>query len=310
VETSRQKDERLMQQSGRVDLEAVGRSVTASILSFNSLESLRKVLDGVLAQSVRPGRIVIVDNASTDGTRLWLEALRATELPVQVQVVTLDSNLGVGAGHWVGWNEALRQADCRFVWVLEHDTMAYESCLATLVDEMSTSHGDLGAVAPRAPRDNEHYERLLTRPIPERAAGRFTFNGVLLSREAIEHTGPPRADFFVGQEDWDFSHRVVLAGFGVKRVNAWVIHRTSGNLRFGVLPSPTRSYYSLRNEYVLLREQLGWRAVLQIGKRTALGMGRTLLKENHKLHRIAARTMACVDALALRLGPRRYWFMR
>ena len=43
------------------------------IVTFNRLEKLKKALKAYEMQTCRPGRILVVDNCSTDGTDVYLQ---------------------------------------------------------------------------------------------------------------------------------------------------------------------------------------------------------------------------------------------
>jgi GT2 family glycosyltransferase len=69
--------------------------ITAGILSYNRRDSLRRTLEAVLAI---PGlRVLVIDNASTDGS---VDMLRREYSPAQypqLRVLFLAENLGVAA---------------------------------------------------------------------------------------------------------------------------------------------------------------------------------------------------------------------
>jgi glycosyltransferase involved in cell wall biosynthesis len=75
--------------------------VSVLITTFNSAQFIETCLDSVQHQSYQPLEIIIVDNASTDGTRELL-AKRGTG----IKVVYNDSNIGFAAAQ----NQAARSA--------------------------------------------------------------------------------------------------------------------------------------------------------------------------------------------------------
>jgi N-acetylglucosaminyl-diphospho-decaprenol L-rhamnosyltransferase len=75
--------------------------VSILITTFNSAQFIERCLDSVQRQSYRPLEIIIVDNASTDGTRELL-AKRGNG----IKVVYNDSNVGFAAAQ----NQAARSA--------------------------------------------------------------------------------------------------------------------------------------------------------------------------------------------------------
>lgn len=63
-----------------------------AIPTYNRLELLRRAVDSALKQSYENIEIVILNNASTDGTRVWIDKL-ALECP-KVKIVHQSENLG------------------------------------------------------------------------------------------------------------------------------------------------------------------------------------------------------------------------
>ena len=68
--------------------------VVAVVVTYNRRELLETTLAGIAAGTQVPDVVVIVDNASTDGTA---EYLRTYAGPLKTDLVTLNSNVG-GAG--------------------------------------------------------------------------------------------------------------------------------------------------------------------------------------------------------------------
>ena len=78
--------------------------------------------------------------------------------------------------------------------------------------------------------------------------GRITFNGLLLSWNAVATVGFPRSDFFVGQEDADYYRRLRRMGVPIHRVDGAVLaHHGKGRRRRGEDESLIRRAYSKRN---------------------------------------------------------------
>jgi len=134
----------------------------------------------------------------------------------------------------------------------------------------------------------------------------------LFPRETLESLGPLRSDFFVGLEDTEYAERMERAGLmNVSVPEALAFHPNKGNKRFGIRPSVLRSYYSTRNS-VYLEVQLH-RDILAVPlylARALAGILRTLIQEDGKISRIAARSTATFDGITGRMGRREYWFMQ
>jgi glycosyltransferase involved in cell wall biosynthesis len=71
--------------------------VDVVIPAFNAAPHLREAIDSVLAQSRRPARVIVVDDASTDAT-----ASIARELGAPVELLVHDANRGAAAARNTG----------------------------------------------------------------------------------------------------------------------------------------------------------------------------------------------------------------
>jgi rhamnopyranosyl-N-acetylglucosaminyl-diphospho-decaprenol beta-1,3/1,4-galactofuranosyltransferase len=280
--------------------------VVAVILAHEAIDKVPAVITAVHAQTVAPARILVVDNGSTDGTADWLRAQPG------LHTVCLDENLGVGAGHNRGWTAARAlDPEVSLVWSLEHDTIPEPACLERLLGTLEAERARVGRVAAVVPfqvRPNEH---ITDQGRPPFHHPTLTFNGTLLSTEAIDAAGPIREDFFVGHEDREFALRLTAAGYVIlKDPGALVVHSNKG-ARFRARPSVLRSYYSNRNEAYLVvhvrRERMGRARVIA---RTVGGVGRALVREQPKGARVRSRLRATVDGLRGDLGRKHYSFLQ
>lgn len=260
--------------------------VVAVVVTFNRralLERLLEVLDGT------PGlaEVVVVDNASTDGTGRWL-VTEASEAPwrTPVHAVTLTENRG-GAG---GFHEGLRTALERgadLAWLMDDDGVPEEGCLATLLQHA----GDLDFWGP-AVLAEQHPSRLCfpirlpgrTQVVHEMAAVEaaatggvlpeivIPFNGVLVTRALAERIGLPREEFFIWGDDHEYRLRAEAAGARIATITgARFLHPATddlgtpmmfGRTTYNHSPSDLKHYCMARNNVVNLRDYRGWLLVL------------------------------------------------
>jgi GT2 family glycosyltransferase len=103
------------------------------IVNYNAAGFLGRALDALGRQTRPPDRLIVVDNASTDGSAEGLE--RA--LPA-VEVVRLDENVGFAAANNVGVRAA---SDCDWVALLNPDAFPEPDWLERLVDATRAEPG-------------------------------------------------------------------------------------------------------------------------------------------------------------------------
>ena len=151
--------------------------------------------------------LVVVDNASTDGTREHLEQLLVER--GGFALVLNDRNLGVGAGRNSGWQRATRA----FVVTLDEDTRITTEQLVSLVEELRQSP-HVGIVTPVmfSWQDGRMLTAVLESP---RRVTNFLGACYVTRREVIETVGMHDADCDFGGEELDLSIRVRAAGVDV-----------------------------------------------------------------------------------------------
>ncbi len=307
--------------------------VTAVILSHNALPSLGEVIRAVQAQTHPVEQIIVVDNGSSDGT----PAALAENYP-GLGLILLPENEGVGAGHNRGWQAALANPACEFIWSLEHDSIPARTCLAELLAAYR-QHPDrpqIGAICPSPvaghaiingrpaytwkgrrlvritdapPCDYPHFCRSIT------------FNGTLFPAPVIRRVGFLNSDFFLGHEDFDYARRLKQQGWRLLAVpTAAISHdilKTYRVLHLGgrayLLPHQgvTRSYYSTRN--AIFWQAAGQGKIYLAGKiflKLPFSLLYILLVKDARLRRIQARWRAIIDGLRGSLGRKDYTFLQ
>ncbi len=96
--------------------------VSVIIVNYNSGDNLAKCVQAVLAQTYPPEEILVVDNASTDGSQM--------ELPDVVRLIQMDENLGLTKARNIG----IRAASSPLVMTLDDDVYPTPDCLEKLVE--------------------------------------------------------------------------------------------------------------------------------------------------------------------------------
>jgi len=86
--------------------------VTVNILSYNRKDELRNTLKKVYEQDYKNIEIIVVDNASSDGTHEMVKS----EFP-EVKLIQLEKNIGIA-----GWNKGFEIAKGDYVLVLDDDS--------------------------------------------------------------------------------------------------------------------------------------------------------------------------------------------
>ena len=280
--------------------------VIAVVVTFNRVGLLKTLMER-LEQVPELTEILVVDNASTDGTGEWLVGLGG-----RVHARTLDENGGGARGFHDGLAWAVeRGAD--LVWLMDDDGLPDPGCLPRLLQEPDLDFWGPLVVDEAEPSRLVFPIRLPggTRVVHELAdvqraatAGRLDdivipFNGVLVTRELVERIGLPRAEYFIWGDDHEYRLRAEAAGARIATVvDAQVRHPAVGSLGTPMMfgrttynhsPSDLKHYCMARNTLVNLRTYRGWPHALAFVAKTLWFY--TLTRPSAARLRLSARGM-------------------
>ncbi len=111
--------------------------LTIIIVNWNTREMLKNCLESIMgSKRIQKIRIIVVDNASKDGSREMVETL----FP-EVKLINSGGNIGFGKAN----NLAIQQANTPFLFFLNPDTMVMEGTMEGMVEFMR-SHPTVGAM--------------------------------------------------------------------------------------------------------------------------------------------------------------------
>jgi len=185
------------------------------IVNYNGKHLLHDCLTAVLAQSSDRFEVIVVDNASTDGSAAYIE----TAFPA-VTLVRLGANRGFSGGN----NEGVRHARGELIVLLNNDTIVGEGWLQGLVDAVSPAGVAIACSLIRTEGIPDNYYQkngsinFLGQNIMrkfENPANTFYAGGASLIYKRELLGIPFDDDYFLYLEDVYLSLRARFLGFGV-----------------------------------------------------------------------------------------------
>jgi GT2 family glycosyltransferase len=232
--------------------------ISVIIVNFNGKDLLRDCIESVCSQSFLPLEIIVVDNASTDGS---LENVRGA-FPY-VKIISLSENTGFAGGNL----EGLKHANGKFILLLNNDVVLERGCIQSLSDAME-AQPDVGICGAKI--------IVYGKNVIDSAGDGFSTNlkgfkrgeglssnsynrkenvfgvcagAALYRRNMIDEIGFLDEDFFLIHEDTDINFRAQLSGWKVLfEPGAIVYHKVRSSIGH---MSETAIYYTLRNSELL-----------------------------------------------------------
>ena len=283
--------------------------VSVTIVTYNSARFIQRCLESVLAQKYAAKEIIVIDNASTDGTTEILE-----EFEERCTVVYNDENVGFASAQ----NQAIAMSSGDWVLTLNPDVLLQGGFIHSLV-EAGHIHPKIGSVCGKLLAMRSSFE-LPSRPLVDSTGIYFTpmlrhldrgsrqvDNGHFLHYEYVFGASAAAAlyrramiedvsidgeffdpDFFVYREDADVAWRAQLFGWRciyTPHARGYHVRKVlPGNRR--ALP-PVINMHSVKNRFLMriknMTGDLYVRNLLSITARDLVVIGCCLLREHTSL---------------------------
>jgi GT2 family glycosyltransferase len=285
------------------------------MVTYNRRPTALAAAGAVLAQELAAAQFIVIDNASTDGTA---DALRAA-FGDRVEVVEMARNTG-GAGGFAAAIEIALARGAATVWCMDDDAIAQPTALGALVAAYERYPGTQrpALVAshvvwvdgsthrmniPRRRRDasaEDHRRAAAVGCTPIRTS---SFVSVLVDASAARSEAPVVADYFLWNDDVEYTARLLRHRVGLRCPSSVVTHQTPTNYST-LAESGDRLYLDVRNMMWFVGRGHGL-APRERAFFVAVMLRRWWRTGQRSRHRPAtARTIARAIGSSLRRGPR------
>ena len=244
--------------------------VAAVVVTYNRLPLLQKCIAHLRAQTA-PCDILVVNNASTDGTTVWLTAQETSG-------VLRARNTGENLGGADGFNKGMRwavEAGYDYLWVMDDDCLPEPEALEKLLAADTLLGGEYGWLSSVALwTDGSPCKMNIQRATPYRDIGRLqspltpcvmaSFVSLFLRRETVEAFGLPIREFFIWSDDWEYTRRISRERPCYAAAESRVVHAMKSNTVVNIsTDTPERlgryRYFYRNDVYLYRREGLrGW----------------------------------------------------
>lgn len=265
--------------------------IAAVVVTYNRCKLLQECLDALEKQTYSDFDIIVIDNASTDGTEEIVKDRMLSNN--RIKYIILPKNIGGAGGFCRGVEEACK-GKYDYIWLMDDDTIPEEEALEKLIDVLEEKQNigflsskvlwkDLSLCKMNIPllgkKDSlDKYCRVR----------KATFVSLLLSREVVEKVGLPIKEFFIWGDDQEYTERIS------KKYNCYyieesvVIHKSETNNGSDIVSDSDnkiqRYYYKYRNELFISKNK-GILSVCYYMYRLIKDMVLILFKSDNKMKR-------------------------
>ncbi|MEE9394035.1 MAG: glycosyltransferase family 2 protein [Planctomycetota bacterium] len=229
-----------------------GRPTVAAVMtSFNKCEDVRKNLDSQRAQTIKFDQIIVVDNASSDGTQKMIRQdypeVTFVEMPHPAYGACETFNIGFST------------AGADFVAILDDDIILPTDWVEKMLAKFESEPETTGLISSKVVEPNMP-DWYLQHPGVNQERYMATFRGcaTLAKHSVIRDAGYYDVRFFIYGNERDLSCRVLNSGFRILQFPSCVVQHGTP---FGMKKGARSLYYHVRNLWLYLFKNVAWTEV-------------------------------------------------
>ncbi len=298
--------------------------VVAIVVTYNRKDLLVSVIDALLNQSMACD-IIIVDNASIDGTKNLLSSQGIIGRK-RVNYIRMEKNIGGAGGFSQGLKIAMN-AGWDWFWLMDDDAIPEPDAMESLskyAQDPDTVYGSI-AINKSEGRTRLCWPSIIRKngrkrfiKYPEMLADAeevdmIPFIGFLLHRNLVERVGYPDSGYFICADDKEYCERIKSKGFRLTLIKASKVNHPLPNIslyNFGLFQAAYRElptwkmYYDVRNKIFIAKKyfpnRLYFQTIPGILIRALLG----ILKKGKAKDIFKMTSKAIIDGLLTRKGKK------
>ena len=261
------------------------QEVVSVILNYNGLNHLKAYLDDVKVSLGKYSRLIIIDNASSDGSVDWI-----IENHPDLELILNPKNYGFAGGY----DAALKEISAKYFVLINSDLRLTENWLSPLINTLE-ENSSIAAIQPKVlsltePDKFEYagaaggfldkwaypFCRGRIFDHTEKDVGQYddleevfwaTGACMVIRADLYKSIGGFDGDFFAHQEEIDLCWRLKRAGYSIySNCESVAYHLGGGTLAYG---SPFKTYLNFRNSlFMIIKNQpryfgfIVWRLML------------------------------------------------
>ena len=271
--------------------------VAAIVVTYNRKDMLLGCINHLVQLQGDKADILIIDNASTDGTKDALDSLIDAN---KITYCNTGENLGGAGGFQFGMKEALKRG-YKYLWLMDDDVNPSPDSLSSLLKADRDLNGNYGFLSSIAKWTDGSVCKMniqkisLKKPIDDYESPTVpvimaTFVSFFVKADTVMQYGLPIKEFFIWADDLEYSRRLSLKMPCYAVNGSVVIHNMASNNKTGIEHEHKdrlwRYKYLYRNEVYLYHRE-GIKARFYLFLRVNLHVARVIFKaRENKMEKI------------------------
>ena len=275
------------------------KKTAAIVVTYNRKDLLKESINSLMKQTCHDDmEIIIIDNASTDGTYDYISDLVESKAVIYKNT---GANLGGAGGFQYGVKYAVING-YDFIWMMDDDSIPQPDALEQLLFWHEKLEGNYGFLASKVlwtdgsicnmnvqkTSINKKVEDFTTDKVKIIAS---TFVSMFFSTDIVKEIGLPIKEFFIWCDDLEYTRRISMKHPCYLINNSVVVHKcgsnSGSNIAIDNYERLPRYKYAYRNEMYFFRRE-GIKGRIYHVVRLILHIMRVVFKaDNHKFERLS-----------------------
>ena len=269
------------------------------VVTYNRKELLKENIAALMLQSSSDHDIIIIDNASTDGT----EKMIKSEYSSFVQYYNTGSNLGGAGGFSYGLKVAYKSG-YDYAWLMDDDSIPDNDALESLLNKAALLNNNFSFLSSLVywidgnifPMNFPHcdYKSIHEFSLSYLKEYRLlpitggSFVGCFVNLSFVQMIGLPIADFFIYGDDQEYTHRLKKIKPCFLDLDSAILHKAPSNKGSDIVTASeeriNRFYFQSRNGMYIAKKDKT--VVLRFGVVLKRFINVVLHAHDHKLYRL------------------------
>lgn len=272
--------------------------ILAIVVTYNRKELLLENIRALLGQSYDNFNILIIDNASNDGTQESIKQFESSK----IKYLRLEKNVGGAGGFSVGIKEATQQG-YEYAWIMDDDTIPTKEALKSFVKKVKFLKNEFSFLCSVVKfNENEicnmniptiHKKWIMEYPKIHKNLIKVescSFVSCFINLKFVFEIGLPIEEFFIYGDDIEYTLRLSNKTSAYIDIDSIVLHKMKSNANTDVITADKekigRVFYTYRNRFYLAKKK-GTKQVIKYITGYSINIVKILIKsKDNRLKRM------------------------